>query len=62
MGLPIEQIVDLQQIEQRLAPQPFRGFDLLYPVVVDRRPDLCRGENPVRSTHPFQAIADHFLG
>lgn len=61
MGLPIEQVVDLQQIERRLAPQPFRGFHLLYAVVVDRRPDLRCGEKPVWSAHPFQAIADHLL-
>ena len=59
--LPRHQVVDLQQVEARNAPEPARLLDLAGSARARGDPDLAGREELRRTADPVPAVADDFL-
>jgi hypothetical protein len=60
--LPGEEIVDLQQIESRHAPESSGGFDLVRPAGTGGDPDLVGREQAWRPIELGETVTNHLLG
>ncbi len=61
MLLPVDDIVNLHQVETTDVPVPTGFLDLVASVGAERGPDLVGGENPGRSAQLPQAISNDIL-
>src|SRR5919197_2958273 len=62
MLLPGEEIVDLQQIEARHAPEPTGGFDLVRTAGAGGDPDLVCRKQARRRVELGETVPNHLLG
>src|SRR5262245_6094660 len=62
MPLPGEEIVDLQQIEARHAPEASGGFDLVRAAGTGGDPDLVGRKQARRSVELGETVPNHLLG